>query len=128
MSEWHPPNERRTEVKGKRGWEKAEFANSPSRQGGWIAKQLVGLLQRKDVKVRRAKAYVFMIIVRRSRLVVQHQEAVLSALGALAQDNPPVATKLAKAPPDQSSTYCPVTAPPLSSLVQLLRLSQPLYL
>ena len=30
------------------------------------------------------------------------QEAVLSALGALAQDNPPVATKLVKHPSDHS--------------------------
>ena len=51
VSEWVPPSERRAEQKGKRGWEKAESANSPSRQGGWVARQLVAAVQRKDVKV-----------------------------------------------------------------------------
>ncbi|KIP08711.1 hypothetical protein PHLGIDRAFT_103862 [Phlebiopsis gigantea 11061_1 CR5-6] len=73
--------ERHKEIKGKRGWEKMETAKSPSRSGGWAARQLSALLKRKDVKV---------------------QEAALSALSSLARDNPSVAVKLAKAPPDQT--------------------------
>ncbi len=51
VSEWLPQIERHKEVKGKRGWEKPDTVNSPSRQGGWVARQLVALLQRKDTKV-----------------------------------------------------------------------------
>ncbi|KAI0929233.1 hypothetical protein AcW1_006226 [Taiwanofungus camphoratus] len=87
VSEWLPPTERIKEVKGKRGWEKPDAANSPSRQGGWVARSLTALLQRRDSKF---------------------QEAALSAIACLAHDNPTVAAKLAKAPPDQEATLTPV--------------------
>ena len=51
VSEWLPPPERHKEVKGKRGWEKAENPKSPSRSGGWVARQLTTMLHRKDAKV-----------------------------------------------------------------------------
>lgn len=51
VSEWLPQSERHKEVKGKRGWEKTESVKSPSRSGGWAARQLSVLLHRKDVKV-----------------------------------------------------------------------------
>ena len=51
VSEWLPPSERHKEVKGKRGWEKSGASNSPTRQGGWVSRQLSILLQRKDTKV-----------------------------------------------------------------------------
>ena len=52
VSEWLPPGERNKEVKGKRGWEKAGTITAPSNQGGWVARQLVALLNRKNMKVR----------------------------------------------------------------------------
>lgn len=99
VSEWLPPTERIKEVKGKRGWEKPDAANSPSRQGGWVARSLTALLQRRDSKVSEC-----MQGSRRLHLsshCVQFQEAALSAIACLAHDNPTVAAKLAKAPPDQ---------------------------
>ncbi|KAG7088692.1 hypothetical protein E1B28_012662 [Marasmius oreades] len=63
------------ETKSKRGWEKASAhgVNAPGRQGGWVARSLVGLLESRAHKV---------------------QEAALLALAALAKDNPPVASAL----------------------------------
>ncbi|KAI0086228.1 ARM repeat-containing protein [Irpex rosettiformis] len=81
VSKWVPPSERNKEVKGKRGWEKADSSSSPSKQGGWVARQLIALIQKKDVKL---------------------QEAALSALAALTRDNPPVANGLAGSTPDHS--------------------------
>ena len=52
VSEWLPASERHKEVKGKRGWEKADNPRSPSRSGGWAARQLSSLLHCRDVKVR----------------------------------------------------------------------------
>jgi hypothetical protein len=41
------------EIKGKRGWEKPDMTNmnAPSRQGGWVARNLTGLLRSRDGKV-----------------------------------------------------------------------------
>lgn len=52
VAEWTPPSERHKEIsiKGKRGWEKAE-ETSAGRGGGWVARVLGGLLERRDVKV-----------------------------------------------------------------------------
>ncbi|CAL1705500.1 unnamed protein product [Somion occarium] len=75
VSEWLPQAERHKEVKGKRGWEKTDTANPLARQGGWVAKELVSYLNKKDSKL---------------------QEAALSALASLAKENPSVASKLAK--------------------------------
>ncbi|KAH9930763.1 ARM repeat-containing protein [Fomitopsis serialis] len=83
VADWLPPVERLKEVKGKRGWEKLDATKSPSRQGGWVTRQLTALLQRKDSKV---------------------QEAVLGAVACLARDNPTVAAGLAKASPDREAT------------------------
>ncbi|KAJ3526622.1 hypothetical protein NM688_g8238 [Phlebia brevispora] len=98
VSEWIPPNERHKEVRAKRGWEKAEPINPSNKQGGWVAKQLIALLQRKDMKL---------------------QEAVLSAMGSLAQDNPSVATKLAKAASDQPQILSSVLTISKSRLASL---------
>ena len=51
VADWLPQEERSKEVKGKRGWEKPGLAKSPSRQGGWVTRQLIALLQKKDIKV-----------------------------------------------------------------------------
>ncbi|KAF9545167.1 hypothetical protein CPC08DRAFT_823953 [Agrocybe pediades] len=78
VTEWLPPAERQREVKSKRGWEKT--ASSASAAPPWVVRQLLNLLgdshKEKD-----------------SKLV----EAVLSALAALAKENPAVANSLAKA-------------------------------
>ncbi|KAI0683713.1 armadillo-type protein [Cytidiella melzeri] len=86
VSDWLPPTERHKEVKGKRGWERTDTTHHTNKQGGWAARQLVSLLQRKDAKL---------------------QEAVLWALAALAKDNPPVAMSLARAPSDQTASRSP---------------------
>ena len=57
ISEWLPPAERAKEVKTRRGWEKTsaigrEGLNAPTRGGGWVARNLTGLLKSRDVKVR----------------------------------------------------------------------------
>ncbi|KAF9265383.1 ARM repeat-containing protein [Marasmius fiardii PR-910] len=75
VTEWVPVEDRLREVKSKRGWEKASAhgASAPGRQGGWVARGLVGLLSSRAHKV---------------------QEAALLALAALAKDNLPVASAL----------------------------------
>ncbi|KAH7908768.1 armadillo-type protein [Hygrophoropsis aurantiaca] len=82
--DWLPLAERLKEIKGKRGWERPDMVNStaPSRQGGWVVRNLITLMQKKDLKL---------------------QEASLSAIAALSQDNPPVAGVLAKASHDKDS-------------------------
>ncbi|TFK37457.1 armadillo-type protein [Crucibulum laeve] len=82
IAEWLPLADRQKEVKTRRGWEKtaAVNANAPSRQGGWVARELAGLLNSRDLKL---------------------QEAALSALAALAKDNVGVATALAKPSADR---------------------------
>ncbi|KAH9945789.1 ARM repeat-containing protein [Epithele typhae] len=92
VSAWCPPAERKAEAKGKRGWEKRDPTKSPSRQGGWIARTLVALLQRKDVKV---------------------QEAALSALASIVKDNESLAARLSRSPPGQE--------PPLSTIMVLAK-------
>ncbi|KAI0797444.1 armadillo-type protein [Abortiporus biennis] len=99
VSEWLPPMERTKEVKGKRGWEKPESSvNSPSRSGGWVSKRLLILLGRKDIKL---------------------QEAVLSALSALTKENPTIASKLVRAPPDQTPALSSILALCKSRIVDL---------
>ncbi|KAJ7636791.1 ARM repeat-containing protein [Roridomyces roridus] len=74
--DWLPAEDRMKEVKTKRGWEKtAANANAPTRQGGWLCRNLAGLAQSKDAKL---------------------QEAALWALATVAKDNSPVAAALAK--------------------------------
>lgn len=78
VSEWLPPLERVKEAKVRqsRGWEKTSaVGREAARGGGWVARGLTGLLRSKDVKL---------------------QEAALSALAALAKENPIVAGALAK--------------------------------
>ncbi|KAI0373038.1 ARM repeat-containing protein [Pilatotrama ljubarskyi] len=77
VHEWCPAAERTREAKGKRGWERRDHTTSPSRQGGWVARTLTNLLQRRDVKL---------------------QEAALSALACLVKDNDVLARHLTKAP------------------------------
>ena len=101
VSEWLPPSERHKEVKGKRGWEKADTNSSPSRQGGWVARQLISLIQKKDVKVSAAHLHLVVLLTVRLKL----QEAVLSALAALSKDNSFVAVKILKATPDQTREW-----------------------
>ncbi|TFL04249.1 armadillo-type protein [Pterulicium gracile] len=79
---WQPPADRLNESKGKRGWENPDSTTivTPSRQGGWVIRHLVGVLLRtRDCKL---------------------QEAVLLALASLAKDNAPVASALHRVPID----------------------------
>lgn len=51
---WQPPADRLNESKGKRGWENPDSTTivTPSRQGGWVIRHLVGVLLRtRDCKV-----------------------------------------------------------------------------
>ncbi|KAI0077112.1 ARM repeat-containing protein [Panus rudis PR-1116 ss-1] len=80
VAAWLPWAERQERLRPKRGWEKADRTrdnNAPARYGGWVSKELIGLIQRKDVKL---------------------QEAALGALAALTRENVHVALKLAKPP------------------------------
>src|ERR1700761_6667042 len=72
VAEWVPPAERTRDVpRGRRRWERPEtVAPAPSSGCGWVARRLTTLLRCRDVKV---------------------QETALSALAALAKDNPDVA-------------------------------------
>ncbi|KAI5985363.1 ARM repeat-containing protein [Pisolithus albus] len=65
------------ECKNHGGWEKHDliYQAANGKHGAWVLRHLVGMTQRKDVKT---------------------QEVALSALGALAMDNPTVANILAK--------------------------------
>lgn len=99
-SEWVPPSERNKEIKGKRGWEKTEASSSPSKDGGWLARQLVVLIQKKDAKVsHRNKACLFP---NTNVCIIKLQEAALSALASLTRDNPLVATGLTRSTPDHN--------------------------
>lgn len=52
IASWLPAADRLKEIKGKRGWEKpATNSNAPSRQGGWVARNLTALLRSRDGKV-----------------------------------------------------------------------------
>jgi armadillo repeat-containing protein 8 len=52
VAEWVHPSELKKPIVVSRGWEKqVDQSQLPSRCGGWVARQLVLLLQRKDVKV-----------------------------------------------------------------------------
>ncbi|KAF4608317.1 hypothetical protein EYR40_000661 [Pleurotus pulmonarius] len=77
ITDWLPPADRIKESKGKRGWEKPAVVNSnaPSRQGGWVARNLAALLRSRDSKL---------------------QEAALYALSALSKDNDKIAMLLAR--------------------------------
>ncbi|EGN95883.1 hypothetical protein SERLA73DRAFT_162574 [Serpula lacrymans var. lacrymans S7.3] len=94
VAEWLPFTDRIKEVKGKRGWEKPEAANSnaPSRLGGWVVRNLSTLLQYRNNNV---------------------QEAALSAIAALAMDNPNVTAALTKLTHDRES---PTLLPTVLSL------------
>ncbi|KAF8658905.1 hypothetical protein AX16_001949 [Volvariella volvacea WC 439] len=84
VAEWLPPAEKEKQAKAKRGWEKPAIIglNAPNRLGGWVAKHLTDVLKGRDNKL--------------------HEAAVL-ALAALAKENTPVASALAKSTPDQPS-------------------------
>ncbi|KIJ59697.1 hypothetical protein HYDPIDRAFT_162060 [Hydnomerulius pinastri MD-312] len=79
--EWLPRLERQKEVKGWRGWERPDMVHvtTVGRHGGWVIRTLIAMIKKRDLKV---------------------QEAALNALAALALDNNPVATALAKVPAD----------------------------
>ncbi|KAI5981012.1 hypothetical protein EDD15DRAFT_2420200 [Pisolithus albus] len=91
--EWLPPPERQKEVKNHGGWEKHDliYQVANGKHGAWVLHHLIGMTQRKDVKVSMC------LIISRSRVTGKRtQEVALSALGALAMDNPTVANILAK--------------------------------
>ncbi|PFH46706.1 hypothetical protein AMATHDRAFT_154006 [Amanita thiersii Skay4041] len=104
ISEWLPPADRASNSRAankSRRWEKASItasANSPIRYGGWVAMTLSGLLASRDIKL---------------------QEAALSALAALAKDNPSVAIPLTKAPLDREG-------PSVLSKILMLSKSKPI--
>ncbi|KAI0318921.1 ARM repeat-containing protein [Amylostereum chailletii] len=76
VAEWIPPAERGKEPRTpRRGWEKRDTTSVGARQGGWVARSLTTLVCSKDAKL---------------------QEAALSALAALAQENYDMASTLAK--------------------------------
>ncbi|KAJ6617124.1 armadillo-type protein [Mycena sp. CBHHK59/15] len=77
VTEWLPLEDRLKEVKTKRGWEKTATtnANAPSRQGGWVARNLTKLLHSRDTKL---------------------QEAALWGLAAMSKDNARIASVLSK--------------------------------
>lgn len=54
VAEWLPPAERVKQAKTRRGWENTSAVGlaAPSRMGGWVARNLSGLLTSRDVKVR----------------------------------------------------------------------------
>ncbi|KAL5533100.1 hypothetical protein ACEPAF_4876 [Sanghuangporus sanghuang] len=82
VADWLPPAERVKESKGKRGWEVTALvdANSPGRQGGWVMRQLAGMLNSKDF--------------------VQ-QEVALYAVATLVKDNQTIALVLSKSSSEQ---------------------------
>jgi armadillo repeat-containing protein 8 len=51
--DWAPEPERSKEMRTRRGWEKtaATGVNALGRQGGWVIKHLVEMLDTRDVKV-----------------------------------------------------------------------------
>lgn len=77
VTEWLPPAERQREVKSRRGWEKTALSSNYA--SPWVARQLAALVgdHRREYD---------------SKLV----EACLSALAALAKENPVIATYLSK--------------------------------
>ncbi|KAH9484613.1 Armadillo repeat-containing protein 8 [Psilocybe cubensis] len=93
VTEWLPPAERQREVKSRRGWEKT--ALSASHTSPWVARQLIALLgeYRREYDC---------------KLV----EACLSALAALAKENPIIATFLTKPLVD---------APPLETILKFTK-------
>ncbi|KAJ7036154.1 ARM repeat-containing protein [Mycena alexandri] len=81
VATWLPPEDRLKEVKTKRGWEKTVASpNAPSRQGGWVCRNLTALIGSKDAKL---------------------QEAALWGLASIAKDNANVAAALSKTPVDR---------------------------
>ncbi|KAG8217986.1 ARM repeat-containing protein [Butyriboletus roseoflavus] len=89
--EWLPRSERQREVKSRRGWERSGVVHVTTRHGAWVIRTLLAMIQKKDLKA-----------------------SALCALAALALDNPPVATALARAPTDG-------TAPPLALVLSLTK-------
>ncbi|KAI0029217.1 ARM repeat-containing protein [Vararia minispora EC-137] len=98
LSEWVPPSERSRDVRPRRGWERRDPSVSGGRQGGWVARSLTSLIQRKDVKL---------------------QEAALNALAALAKDNQEVAVMLSKSTVDAYGMESPS---PLSIVLYLCKM------
>ncbi|KAF8447260.1 armadillo-type protein [Boletus edulis BED1] len=92
--EWFPRLEPQREVKSRRGWERTGVVHVTTRHGAWVIRTLITMIQKKDLKV---------------------QEAALSALAALALDNPPVAIALARVPTDG-------TPSPLASVLSLTKI------
>lgn len=101
VTDWLPPSDRLKEVKGKRGWEKPDTTNSnaPGRQGGWVARNLIILLKKKDTKVRKN----IMRLINEFIGLCQLQEAALAALAALAKDNLGVSNILTRSSSDRDS-------------------------
>ncbi|KAF8967241.1 armadillo-type protein [Flammula alnicola] len=96
VTEWLPPTERQREVKSRRGWEKT--ALSANSGAPWVARQLVALLgdSQRD---------------RDNKLV----EAALSALAALAHENPVIGAFLGKSSPDRDHP------PPLANILSFTK-------
>ncbi|KAF8209205.1 ARM repeat-containing protein [Mycena galopus ATCC 62051] len=81
VATWLPPEDRLKEVKTKRGWEKTTVtANAPTRQGGWVCRNLTSLIYSNDAKL---------------------QEAALWGLATIAKDNAAVAAALGKSSNDR---------------------------
>ncbi|KAG9308403.1 armadillo-type protein [Chiua virens] len=91
--EWLPRVERQREVKSRRGWERTGVVHMTTRHGAWAIRTLTAKIQKRDSKI---------------------QDAALCALAALALDNPPVATVLARVSPDG-------TMPPLVLVLSLTK-------
>ncbi|KAI9574096.1 ARM repeat-containing protein [Boletus coccyginus] len=99
--EWLPRLERQQDVKSRRGWERSGVVHVTTRHGAWAIRTLIAMIQKKDLKAPQA------------------QDAALCALAALALDNPPVATALARVPTDGITLY--VATSPLASVLSLTK-------
>ncbi|KAJ7109549.1 armadillo-type protein [Mycena crocata] len=81
VSTWLPHEDRLKEVKTKRGWEKTvASANAPTRQGGWVCRNLTALIHSRDAKL---------------------QEAALWGLATIVKDNATIAGALGKTASDR---------------------------
>lgn len=52
--QWLPPNERHRDIGGRRGWEKHDVVHAVAsgKQGAWVLRHLIAMIQRRDNKVR----------------------------------------------------------------------------
>ncbi|KAF8548583.1 ARM repeat-containing protein [Imleria badia] len=86
--EWVPRSDRLREVTFRRGWERSGAVHVTTRHGSWVIRTLIAMIQKKDLK---ACSFA--------------QDAALCAMAALALDNPPVATALARVPTDGAASH-----------------------